>query len=300
MPGSLQLADVASPARHLWQPARGDLRAPLVGRAPSSGQPLLRGDMRWHTGELGHRCWTVDTQQCGQRDHRFAAEDVCGSRCPGRRGYARGGNDLQRFAPERQRPQRGERCSRGTSSSHPPAGRHWRNRCSGHRMSGATAFATVWRSAQTHSGRGGRRERARIAQLVDTCHGHVSETLRRRRRGCPDGTRGRLAVWKPIGSFPGDGSGNPVASPARNPMSWTAVGLNGGMPAPGAVTRAFALCARADRISLIVFMGDDEEEYIHDDRRVRPRPCCSMAVSTSPAAAEAFRKGSPPERNIPE
>jgi len=60
------------------------------------------------------------------------------------------------------------------------------------------------------------------------------------------GTAGGL---KPIGSFPGDASGSPVASMTVNPTSLTAVGLNGGEPAPGAVTRAFAVCARGDRIA---------------------------------------------------
>jgi hypothetical protein len=60
---------------------------------------------------------------------------------------------------------------------------------------------------------------------------------------------------KPIGSFPSDNAGNPAADSASNPTSWTAVGLNGGMPAPGAVTRAFALCARGRKVSTLVVAG---------------------------------------------
>jgi hypothetical protein len=54
---------------------------------------------------------------------------------------------------------------------------------------------------------------------------------------------------KPIGSFPSDAAGNPVATGAANPGSWTAVGLNGGQPATGAVTHAFALCAGERRVA---------------------------------------------------
>jgi hypothetical protein len=54
---------------------------------------------------------------------------------------------------------------------------------------------------------------------------------------------------KPVGSFPSDLAGTPVSNLATNPVAWTAVGLNGGMPSTGAVTRVFAVCARAHAVS---------------------------------------------------
>lgn len=48
---------------------------------------------------------------------------------------------------------------------------------------------------------------------------------------------------KAIGSYPSDGSGNAVANGATNPMSWTAVALNGGMSGTGNTTAAYALCS---------------------------------------------------------
>ena len=58
---------------------------------------------------------------------------------------------------------------------------------------------------------------------------------------------------KPIGSFPSDAAGNPLATGSTDPTAWTAVGLNGGQAAPGAVTHAFALCAHARRMATQVF-----------------------------------------------
>jgi hypothetical protein len=54
---------------------------------------------------------------------------------------------------------------------------------------------------------------------------------------------------KPIGSFPSDSAGNPVANNATNPTSWTADGLNGGQTLTGTTTKAFVVCAPASSIS---------------------------------------------------
>lgn len=52
---------------------------------------------------------------------------------------------------------------------------------------------------------------------------------------------------KPIGSFPGDASGNPVADGTQNPTSWTAVGLTAAAGATNTTT-AFVQCAPSDQI----------------------------------------------------